>query len=113
MIVCSCARISSGDIRRAVDWMRAADADAVLTPGKVYRALGKRPACGGCLDLFVRQLHLPRDGPLPAELQGLRNTLGEERRHEGRRQGHRVSERGSAQRADGDEPVLAALPAAE
>jgi bacterioferritin-associated ferredoxin len=45
--------ISDHDIRAAVDWMRAADPDTVITPGKVYRALGKRADCGGCLPLFL------------------------------------------------------------
>lgn len=53
MIVCHCARISDHDIRSAIDWMRAADSHTIITPGKVYRALGKRSDCGGCLDLFL------------------------------------------------------------
>jgi bacterioferritin-associated ferredoxin len=53
MIVCHCMGISDRDIRAAVDWMRAADPDTVITPGKVYRALGRRADCGGCLPLFV------------------------------------------------------------
>ncbi|WP_374436296.1 bacterioferritin-associated ferredoxin [Tabrizicola sp.] len=53
MIICHCQRISDQDIRAAVDWMRAADPQALITPGKVYRALGKRADCGGCLPLFI------------------------------------------------------------
>lgn len=56
MIVCHCQRITDDDIARAVDWMRAADATALITPGKVYRALGKRPDCGGCLPLFLEAM---------------------------------------------------------
>ncbi len=53
MIVCHCNAISDADIRRAIEWMRAADPETVITPGKVYHALGKRADCGGCLPLFV------------------------------------------------------------
>lgn len=53
MIVCHCMQITDRDIRSAVDWMRAADPDTLITPGKVCRALGKKADCGGCLPLFV------------------------------------------------------------
>ncbi|NHB76420.1 (2Fe-2S)-binding protein [Rhodobacter calidifons] len=53
MIVCHCQSISDHDIRAAVDWMRAADPQCVITPGKIYRALGKRAECGGCMPLFL------------------------------------------------------------
>lgn len=53
MIICHCQSISDQDIRAAVDWMRAADADTIITPGKVYHALGKRADCGGCIPLFL------------------------------------------------------------
>ena len=53
MMVCHCNGISDREIHSAIDWMRAADATAIITPGKVYRALGKRPDCGGCLPLFL------------------------------------------------------------
>lgn len=56
MIICSCARISDRDIHEAIGWMRAADPDAVITPGRIYRALGKRPVCGGCVRLFVENM---------------------------------------------------------
>jgi bacterioferritin-associated ferredoxin len=56
MIVCSCACISDRDIHQAIAWMRAADPDALITPGKIYRALGKRPECGGCVRLFVENM---------------------------------------------------------
>ena len=56
MIICHCQRITDHDIRAAVDWMRAADPQALITPGKVYRALGKRADCGGCLPLFIDTL---------------------------------------------------------
>jgi bacterioferritin-associated ferredoxin len=60
MIVCSCARITDRDIHQAIAWMRAADPDALITPGKVYRALGKSPECGGCVRLFVENMRANR-----------------------------------------------------
>lgn len=91
MIVCSCAVITSEEIHRAIAWMRAADPDTIITPGKVYRALGKRPDCGGCITLFVATMRLddntavPLDPPkeLPAELRGLRATIEGGRTNEG------------------------------
>ena len=71
MIICHCQSISDHDIRAAVDWMRAADPQTLITPGKVYRALGKRADCGGCLPLFLDTLRqtpafrIP-DPPAPA-----------------------------------------------
>lgn len=53
MIVCSCMNISDHNIRAAVDWMRAADPETIVTPGKIYHALGKRADCGGCMPLFL------------------------------------------------------------
>ncbi len=53
MMVCHCNGISDRDIHAAIDWMRASDGETIITPGKVYRALGKRPDCGGCLPLFL------------------------------------------------------------
>jgi bacterioferritin-associated ferredoxin len=53
MIVCHCQSISDHEIRAAVDWMRASDPDTIVTPGKIYHALGKRADCGGCMPLFL------------------------------------------------------------
>ena len=53
MIVCHCQSISDHDIRAAVDWMRAADPETIITAGKVYHALGKRADCGCCMPLFL------------------------------------------------------------
>ena len=47
MIVCHCRNITNHDINAAINWMRAADAATLITPGKVYRALGKSADCGG------------------------------------------------------------------
>lgn len=69
MMICHCQSITDHEIRAAVDWMRAADADTVITPGRIYRALGKRADCGGCLPLFLdtmrRSESLPVGAPVP------------------------------------------------
>ena len=49
MIVCSCTGMTDRDIHEAVIWMRAADPLTLITPGKIYRALGKAPQCCGCI----------------------------------------------------------------
>jgi NAD(P)H-nitrite reductase large subunit len=54
MIVCSCSMISSRDIEEAVHALRTADPLVVLTPGLIYKYLGKRPSCGGCLPLITK-----------------------------------------------------------
>lgn len=79
MIVCHCNQISDHEIRAAVGWMRASDPDTIVTPGKIYHALGKRADCGGCLKLFVATMR-GADGfaveagpaPVPATLRKLR-----------------------------------------
>lgn len=53
MIVCHCMNITDHEIRAAVDWMRAADPETIVTPGKIYHALGKRADCGGCMPLLL------------------------------------------------------------
>jgi bacterioferritin-associated ferredoxin len=54
MIVCSCTMITSKDIAEAVAALRTKDPFVVLTPGLIYRHLGKRPSCGGCLPLVTK-----------------------------------------------------------
>lgn len=49
MIVCHCQSITDRDVHAAIDWMRAADAHTIITPGKVYRALGNAADCGSCV----------------------------------------------------------------
>lgn len=53
MIICHCQNISCQDIDSAIEWMRASDPMTIITPGKVYRALGKDADCGGCMPLFL------------------------------------------------------------
>ena len=101
MIICSCSVITRDDIDRAVAWMRAADPQVMVTPGKVYRALGKKPVCGGCARLFVDAVHsAPSEAistDVPRELRNLRMATEGRETHEGRRKGHRLSEPGAAQ----------------
>ena len=97
MIVCHCQSISDHDIRAAVDWMRAADPETLITPGKVYRALGKRADCGACLPLFMDTMASCDTLEVPMHLRGLNRATTQDKTHEGRRQGHRLSQRRTAQ----------------
>ena len=97
MIVCHCAAISSQQIRAAVDWMRAADPDTLITPGKVYRALGKRADCGDCLSLFLSEMEKCPGLGVPDLRTPARLTPAKRRPHERRRKGNRVSQQGAAQ----------------
>ena len=74
MIVCHCNAISDRDIHAAMDWMRAADPETIITPGKVYRALGKKPDCGGCLPLFMETMGRSDSLEVPLILRNLRRT---------------------------------------
>ncbi len=67
MIVCSCSMITSDDIAEAVTSIRTADPLVVLTPGLIYRHLGKRPSCGGCLPLITKMMvSLDEEGLSPS-----------------------------------------------
>ena len=67
MIVCSCTMISSKDIAEAVAALRTKDPHVVLTPGLIYRQLGKRPSCGSCLPLITKlMVSYDEDGPSAA-----------------------------------------------
>jgi len=96
MIVCHCNAITDRAIRAAVDWMRAADPDTLITPGKVYRALGKKADCGGCLPLFLDTMQQCDSFVIPMQAHGrVRSgrralTQGQGESDEGRREGHRV-----------------------
>jgi bacterioferritin-associated ferredoxin len=72
MIVCSCTRVTDTDIHQAIAWMRAADPYTLITPGKIYRALGKSAQCGGCIRLFVEKMRTDGNLAVPAELRSLR-----------------------------------------
>ena len=72
MIVCQCQAISDRDIHAAIDWMRAADPRTIITPGKVYHALGKRADCGGCMKLFLATMRSNDNLEVPVALRNLR-----------------------------------------
>jgi bacterioferritin-associated ferredoxin len=80
MIVCHCMNITDKDIHAAVDWMRAADAATLITPGKIYRALGKKADCGGCLPLFMKTMTASAQFEVPLELQRLSDRPGSRQR---------------------------------
>ncbi|MDP5336573.1 MAG: (2Fe-2S)-binding protein [Paracoccaceae bacterium] len=72
MIVCHCQSITDHDIHAAIDWMRAADRETLITPGKIYHALGKSPECGGCMPLFLSTMRRNEKLEVPMHLRSLR-----------------------------------------
>lgn len=74
MIVCHCRNITDAEIHAAIDWMRASDARMLITPGRVYRALGTSADCGGCMDLFLATMRSNDNLEIPAALRGLRDA---------------------------------------
>ena len=60
MIVCHCNVLTSQAILAAIDTLLEEDPYRLITPGLVYRHLGKRGKCGGCLPqtigLILRRL---------------------------------------------------------
>ncbi|SLN52469.1 BFD-like [2Fe-2S] binding domain protein [Pseudoruegeria aquimaris] len=87
MIICHCQNITHDDIDAAINWMRAADRETVITPGKIYRALGKSPDCGGCMPLFLSHMRKNANCEVPAILRGMNPAsskgIEDERRYEG------------------------------
>ncbi len=88
MIICSCEAISDKDIHAAINWMRTADETTIITPGKIYHALGKTPNCGGCMKLFVASMRANPKLEVPAELRGLRVHQARSDRHERRQKSY-------------------------
>lgn len=88
MIICSCQCISDREINAAIDWMRAADPETLITPGKIYHALGKKADCGGCMPLFLQTMRKNTNLEVPPELRALRPTPEKGIPHERRSQGH-------------------------
>ncbi|PIE13326.1 MAG: (2Fe-2S)-binding protein [Rhodobacterales bacterium] len=88
MIICSCQNISDRDIHAAIDWMRTADESTIITPGKIYHALGKTPDCGGCMKLFVASMRKNTKLEVPFELRGLKTPAKRRQVYEGRQEGH-------------------------
>ncbi len=67
MIICSCTILTSEEIHEAVATLRTKDPFVVLTPGLIYRTLGKRPKCGDCMPLVVKTIvGYDEDGPSSA-----------------------------------------------
>ena len=96
MIVCHCTQITDTEIHSAIEWMRAADPQTIITPGKIYHALGKRADCGGCMPLFLDTMrHSASLGVAPPILRDTTDSM-KGYRYEGRRKGHRVPKRSSA-----------------
>ena len=96
MIVCHCNMITDRDIRKAVDWMRAADEQVLITPGKVFRTLGKKPDCASCVPLFIETMARSDGFEIPvlhtvAAAKGIPTKKGDSR--EGRSESHRISQR--------------------
>lgn len=83
MIICHCKAITDRDIHAAIDWMRASDPHVLITPGKVYRALGKSADCGGCMPVFLSTMRANKNLEVPAELHQLRIILNYGGSHEG------------------------------
>ena len=76
MIVCSCTEISSKDVAEAIAALRTADPFVVLTPGLIYRQLGKRPSCGSCLPLITKlMLTFDEEGPATHSASGHRSRI--------------------------------------
>jgi bacterioferritin-associated ferredoxin len=57
VIVCHCNCIDHTSIEDATSRLLAEDPWRLVTPGSVYRALGKRPRCGGCLPLATTLIY--------------------------------------------------------
>ncbi|HEY8277129.1 MAG TPA: hypothetical protein VIG52_09075 [Methyloceanibacter sp.] len=76
MIVCSCSEITSKDIAAAIAALRTGDPFVVLTPGLIYRQLGKRPSCGSCLPLITKlMLSFDEEGPATPGVGGHRSPI--------------------------------------
>jgi hypothetical protein len=70
--------ITSKDVAEAVTSLRTADPFVVLTPGLIYRHLGKRPSCGGCLPLITKLMVAYDEDGMSATSLGLRRPVEEE-----------------------------------
>ncbi|MEP1766222.1 MAG: (2Fe-2S)-binding protein [Sulfitobacter sp.] len=90
MIVCHCQNITDHDIHAAIDWMRAADGQTIITAGKLYRALGKAADCGGCMPLFIDTMRANTNMEVPMELRNLRRGQTQETPYERRQKSNRV-----------------------
>lgn len=66
MIVCHCNRIDHREIEDACQRLEARDGKRLLTPVVVYKELGKRPRCGGCMTLAANLIQDRRPLACPA-----------------------------------------------
>ena len=90
MIVCQCQKISDHDIHDAIDWMRSSDSETLITPGKIYRVLGKVADCGGCMTLFLDTMRNNPNLKISLELHNLKGFPREDSKHAGQQQSHRL-----------------------
>ncbi len=97
MIICHCQNITDHDIDAAIDWMRASDDKTIITPGKVYRALGKAADCGGCMPLFLSTMRTNDNHKVPMQLRNLKTATTQEDPNERRQESNSVSQRRPAQ----------------
>ena len=86
MIICHCQNITDHDINAAIDWMRASDGKTIITPGKVYRALGKAADCGGCMPLFLSTMRSNNNLEIPMQLRNLNAATTQEEENERRQE---------------------------
>ena len=82
MIVCHCRHITDHDINTAIDWMRAADSKSVITPGKVYRALGKAAECGSCMPQLISVMRRNKNLEVPMNRTDREAKKKRENQHE-------------------------------
>jgi bacterioferritin-associated ferredoxin len=57
VIVCSCNVLTDKELRRAARELQSGPNGVIATPGAVFRALGKRPRCGGCFTSIIPIIH--------------------------------------------------------
>lgn len=88
MIICHCQNISDHEVHAAIDWMRASDDKTIITPGKLYRALGKAADCGGCMPLLLSTMRQNSNLEVPMQLRNLKSVATQEEKNERRHQSH-------------------------
>lgn len=86
MIICHCQHITDNNIHAAINWMRGSDDKTIITPGKVYRALGKAADCGGCMPLFLSTMRSNDNTEVPMQLRNLKPAATQEEEANERRQ---------------------------
>ena len=69
--------ITAEDVAEAVAAIRTGDPLVVLTPGLIYRYLGKRPSCGSCLPLITKLMVAYDEEGLSASGPGARLGIEE------------------------------------